>query len=71
MKALVVTPEMVRQFETVDDRTAQDPPTHTIEYRTPYGTYLDWIEAAERCEAGDLDPVECIEIVRKPIVERS
>jgi len=69
--AFTITPEQVLAAETVDDRTADDPPTNTIEYRTPVGTFTDWLRAADWCEAHDLDPVMCIEIVRKPIAERS
>jgi len=35
-----------------------------ITYETPFGTFGDWISAAERCEASDLDPITSIKIVR-------
>jgi len=35
-----------------------------IEYRTPFGVFSTWQEAADRCERCDHDPMRCIEIVR-------
>jgi hypothetical protein len=35
----------------------------TMEYRTPVGTFETWELAAEACEANDLDPTLCIEVV--------
>lgn len=40
----------------------------TTEYRTPLGTFRTWEEAAAACDRADLDPVECIEILRAPLL---
>lgn len=42
-------------------------PMMAISYQTPVGTFKDWIKAAERVEALDMDPVEVIQIIRTPI----
>lgn len=35
-----------------------------VRYETPFGSYDDWIKAAERCEKSDMDPITAIKIVR-------
>jgi len=42
-------------------------PMMAVSYETPVGTFKDWIKAAERVEALDMDPVEVIKVVRTPI----
>jgi hypothetical protein len=34
-------------------------------YETPFGSFRDWIEAAERCEKSDVDPIVAIKIIRE------
>lgn len=38
-----------------------------MEYRTPFGTFATWEEAARRVEQADMDPTTTIEIVRKSV----
>lgn len=38
---------------------------YRISYRTPFGIFEYWEDAARRCEVADLDPILCIEIVRE------
>lgn len=36
----------------------------TTRYETPVGTFKTWEDAAAACERADLDPCDCIKIVR-------
>lgn len=39
--------------------------TYRISYRTPFGIFEYWEDAARRCDMADLDPVLCIEVIRE------
>ena len=39
----------------------------SIKYETPFGTYENWLEASDRCQKADLDPVAAIKIIRTEV----
>jgi len=39
-----------------------------MNYQTPFGSFSTWEAAAARCEAADMDPVECVVYVPTGVV---
>jgi len=37
----------------------------SIKYETPFGTFENWLEASDRCQKADLDPVTAIKVIRE------
>ena len=38
-----------------------------ITYETPFGAFENWLEASDRCQQADLDPVAAIKIIRTEV----
>jgi len=38
-----------------------------ITYETPFGSFENWLEASDRCQQADLDPVTAIKIIRTEV----
>jgi len=39
----------------------------SITYETPFGAFEYWLEASDRCQQADLDPVTAIKIIRTEV----
>lgn len=38
-------------------------------YQTPFGSFDTWEDAATACERADMDPCECIKVIRPEYVD--
>lgn len=36
-----------------------------MRYESPFGSFDDWIKAADRCEKSDMDPITAIKIIKE------
>ena len=39
----------------------------SITYETPFGAFENWLDARDRCQQADLDPVTAIKIIRTEV----
>lgn len=39
----------------------------SITYETPFGAFENWLEASDRCQQADPDPVTAIKIIRTEV----